>query len=105
MMDETTTVEVTNNEGKVHHEDIGLDVATNTIEKYSYQYDDYQSLKGETQCNMLFEREGWKVETQTRMTLTSSKYRFRIRATLDAYLNGSRVFSKSWDEKIDRNLI
>lgn len=105
MMDETTTLEVVNNEGKVHHEDIGLDVATNTAEKYSYQYNDFQSLKGEIQCEMLFERAGWKVETKTSTTLTSSKYRFHIRATLDAYLNGSRVFSKSWDEKVDRKLL
>jgi hypothetical protein len=54
---------------------------------------------------MLFEREGWKVETKTSTILTSTKYRFRIRATLDAFLNGSRVFSKSWDEKVDRKLL
>lgn len=105
MLNETTSVEITNNEGKVYHEDIGMSVATNTTERYSYEYDDYQSLKGETKCHIEFEREGWKVETKTHTVLTSNKYRFRLRATLDAYLNGSRVFSKSWDENIKRKLL
>ncbi|MGM0601449.1 MAG: CocE/NonD family hydrolase C-terminal non-catalytic domain-containing protein, partial [Candidatus Rifleibacteriota bacterium] len=105
MMNEVSTVEILNDEGKVHHEEIGLDVATKTVEKYSYQYDDHDSLRGETRCEMLFERPDWKVETITNTVLTSSKHRFLIRATLDAYLNGARVFSKSWDEKIPRKLL
>jgi putative CocE/NonD family hydrolase len=105
MIDETTTVEVTNNEGKVHHDDIGMDVAKHSVERYTYQYDDYKSIKGEVKYDMLFEREGWKVETQTQTILTSTKYHFHIRAILDAYLNGARVFSKSWNEKIVRKLV
>ena len=55
--------------------------------------------------SLIFEREGWKVETMTRTILTSGKHRFKVRATLDAYLNGSRVFSNSWDESIPRKLL
>ena len=105
MMDETTSVIVSNNEGTTRIEDIDLEVSSNVEERYSYQYDDYESLRGEARAEMVFERPGWKAETATKTVLTSTKRRFRIRATLDAYLNGSRVYSKSWDEVIVRKLV
>jgi len=45
------------------------------------------------------------VETKTHTILTSSKRNFHLRATLDAFHNGSRVYTKSWDEKIPRKLV
>jgi hypothetical protein len=105
MMDETTTVMVKNDEGTVRIADADVEISTNVEERYTYQYDDYDSLKGEARCDMVFERPGWRAETFTRTTLTSTKRRFRVRATLDAYLNGSRVYSKSWDETIPRKLV
>jgi len=41
----------------------------------------------------------------TRTVLTSTRTHFRIRATLDAYEGDARIFSKSWDEKIARDMI
>ena len=41
----------------------------------------------------------------TRTLMTANAESFRLRATLDAYENDSRVFAKSWDEDIPRDLV
>jgi hypothetical protein len=105
MMDETTSVMIENDSGTVHVEDIDMKISKRAGERYTYQYDDYDSLRGETRTAMTFEREGRKAETRTQTVLTSTKTRFRVRATLDAYLDGSRIYSRSWDESIPRRLV
>jgi len=52
-----------------------------------------------------YKREDWYVQTRTRTVLTSDKTHFRIRAELDAYKNGHRFFSKSWDERVARDCV
>jgi len=105
MLANTTTAEVIKDEGRKRLEDIDMEIAINTTEHYSYEYDNYNSLKGETYWEMTFEREEWKVKTCTNTVLTSDQNYFYLTATLDAYHNGARVYCKSWDEKIPRQLI
>ena len=50
-------------------------------------------------------RRAWQVRTVTRTLLTSNETNFRVRADLDAYEGPSRVFSRSWDTLIPRNLL
>jgi hypothetical protein len=105
MMQESTTEEVVDGEGTLRYEDLGLEMSSVTSQRYSYRHDDYYSVSGETSCDLSFEREGWNVGIRARSVLTSSKRRFRVRAMLDAFLDGSRVYSRSWDELIPRKLV
>jgi len=74
-------------------------------EWYTYQGDDFDSVKGETLWEREFSRGSWSVRTVTRTVLTSSTSDFFLRAELDAYEGDKRVYSKNWDYKIPRELV
>lgn len=105
LAEDKSTLEIIKDDGKYRIEDIDLEVRSKTLEWYSYQGDDFGSVRGETLWDMTFERRDWQIRTVTRTILTSSATHFRIQAELDAYENDSRVFSKSWDSRIPRNLV
>lgn len=46
-----------------------------------------------------------KTATKNPKLLESDKAHFRIRSELDAYENGHRFFSKSWDERVARDCV
>jgi hypothetical protein len=98
-------LEVINDEGVYRIEDIDLEVASKVIENYVFCDDDYDSLRGETKWERRFKRGAWEVTTTARTLLTSSETHFHIRADLDAFEGDSRVFSRSWDEEIPRDLV
>jgi len=50
-----------------------------------------------------FTRGDWAIRTCTRTLLTSTATDFRLRAELDAWEGESRVFCRSWDERIPRD--
>lgn len=83
----------------------GLEVETSSTEIYSYCSDDFDSIRGEAKWLCGFKRGDWQIETQTRTIITSTATHFRIRADLDAYENDTRVFSRSWDEWIERDYV
>lgn len=105
MLSDTTTVEVIKDGGKKKLEDIGMEITIKTLEHFSFEYDNYDSVKGETCWEMQFEREGWSVHTYTNTVLTSDKDYFYINATLDAYHDGVRLYAGSWNERIQRELV
>ncbi len=105
LAEDKSTLEIIKDDGKYRIEEIGLEVRSKTLEWYSYQGDNFDSVRGETLWDMTFERRDWRVRTVTHTILTSSTTHFRIQAELDAYENDSRVFSKSWDSRIPRNLL
>ena len=74
-------------------------------ERYSYSNNRYDTVRGEVVQQRLFQRGSWEILTRTRTVLTSTRTHFLIRATLDAYEGDIRVFSKSWDEAVTRDLI
>lgn len=100
-----STLEVIKDDGRYRIDDIDLEVQSKTYEWYSYQNDDFDSARGETYWEIGFERDGWHTRTVTRTILSSTTTHFRIQATLDAYEGDSRVFSKSWDEWVPRDLL
>ncbi len=97
-----STLEVIKDDGRYRIEEIDLEVHARTMEWYSYRADDFDSVRGETFWEVGFERQDWYVRTVTRTVLTANATHFRIQATLDAYEGDTRVFSRSWDERIAR---
>ncbi|MFP4567004.1 MAG: CocE/NonD family hydrolase [Spirochaetaceae bacterium] len=98
-------LEVILDTGTTRYDDINMEISSRTVETYTYATDEYGSLEGETRWERRFRRGDWDVRTVTRTLLTSDETTFRIRADLDAYEGPSRVFSRSWDTEIPRDLV
>jgi putative CocE/NonD family hydrolase len=99
------TLEVINDQGTYRLDDIDLEVSARVTERYSYNDAHHNSVRGWCEWTRGFGRGDWQVSTVTRTLLTSDETHFRIRATLDAYEGDSRVYSRSWDEAIPRDLV
>jgi predicted acyl esterase len=97
------TLEVVKDEGALCLEDIDWTVSARAREWYSYQGDDFDSLRGETLWERSFQRGAWSVQTTTRTVLTSTADVFRIHAELDAFIRDERVFARNWDYEIPRD--
>jgi len=95
---------VTNNDPQYRLDDINWTIQKDVTEKYFYKNNNYDTLRGEVMSKRRFQRDDWEVTTLTRTILTSTRSHFRIRATLDAYEEDTRVFSKTWDESLPRDL-
>ena len=98
-------LEVVNDDPRIRLDDIGLTFAREVRERYSFRNNRYDSLRGEVTHVRRFERDDWRVRTVTRTVLTSTPEHFVVRATLDAYEGDVRVFARSWDERLLRDLI
>lgn len=96
---------VTNNDPRYRLDDINWTIQKDVTEKYYYQNNNYDTLRGEVISKRSFKRDDWMASTITRTILNSTRTHFRIRATLDAYEEDTRIFSKTWDESIPRDLL
>ncbi|MCP1366461.1 CocE/NonD family hydrolase, partial [Halomonas sp. BBD48] len=105
LANDRTTLEVINDQGTFRLDDIDLELTSRVVERYSYAYGNYDSLSGWTEWERSFRRGDWMVRSVTRTLMTSNADSFRLRATLDAFEGDSRVFAKSWDEEIPRDLV
>ncbi|WP_290649835.1 CocE/NonD family hydrolase [Aquisalimonas sp.] len=102
---DVSTLEVVNDQGVEHVEGIGMNVQSRTVEWYSSRDDDFDSIRGETLCERGLSRGDWKVRTVTRTILTSDAQSFYLHATLDAYESEFRVYSRTWNHAIPRQLL
>jgi putative CocE/NonD family hydrolase len=100
-----STLEVINDAGTVYIKDINLETGRKALEWYTYQGDDFNSVRGETFWERRFRRGEWCIRTVTRTVLTSSATDFYLRAELDAYEGDKRVFSQNWDCVIPRDFV
>jgi hypothetical protein len=96
---------VIKDEGRLRYEGIDLEVRNDQREWYSFVKDDVDTVRGETRGLREMRRGDWRVETRTRTVLTSTREHFTLRAELDAYEEDRRVFAKSWDRRIERDLL
>lgn len=99
------TLEVVDDGGRYHIDEIDLDVTKSTWERYTTRGSDPLSATGEVRTVRRFNREGWDVRIEVRTVLTSDLDNFRLVAELDAYENGIRVRSRNWDRLIPRQLL
>lgn len=50
-------------------------------------------------------RPGWDVEVRSGVTLTGDATHFRLVTDLDVFEDGARVHARTWDQKIERDLV
>ena len=100
-----STLEVVNDDGTISFPDLNLEVQRKALEWYRYTGVDFNSVRGETLWERGMRRGEWSVRTLTRTILTSTSTHFRIHAQLDAFEGERRVFAKTWNEHIERDLV
>lgn len=105
LANDCTTLQVMNDVGRYRIDAIDLEISSKVTERYSHVNGDYNSLTGWCEWERSFRRGDWRVSTITRTRMTSDEGHFRIRAMLDAFEGDSRVFSRTWDRTIARDLL
>ncbi|MYR46032.1 CocE/NonD family hydrolase [Streptomyces sp. SID5910] len=91
--------------GTVRFDEIGLEVGRRAHERYAAVADDFTSVSGESTWTMRFRRDDWDVRVVTHTRLTCDKEDFLVDATLDGWEGGRRVFSRTWNERVPRDLL
>ncbi|MER7895102.1 CocE/NonD family hydrolase [Streptomyces sp. NPDC096046] len=98
-------LDIVKDRGTVRFEDIGLEAGRRAHERYTAVADDFTSVGGETTWTMRFRRDDWDATVVTHTRLTCDETDFFVDATLDAYEADRRVFSRTWNEKVPRDLL
>ncbi|MFF7377039.1 CocE/NonD family hydrolase [Streptomyces massasporeus] len=105
LIDYRSELDIVKDRGTVRFEDIGLEAGRRARERYTAVADDFTSVGGETTWTMRFRRDDWDVRVVTHTRLTCDETDFFVDATLDAYEADRRVFSRTWNEQVPRDLL
>lgn len=103
LAEDVSVLEVIKDEGTYRIETIDMEVGDSTRDWYTYQGDDFNSLRGENRTERTFRRGDWSVRTTTRTVLIADATNFYIHAELDAYEGDKRLYSQNWDRTIPRD--
>jgi hypothetical protein len=98
-------LEVIKDNGRLSIPEINLEYEKYAAERYSVTDDDRETLSGETRGRIALRRDDWQVATETRTHLSATPEDFIIHADLDAYEGEHRIFSRSWERRIPRDLV
>ncbi|MFJ8468086.1 CocE/NonD family hydrolase [Streptomyces swartbergensis] len=98
-------LDIVKDRGTVRFEDINLEAGRRAHERYTAVADDFTSVSGESTWTMRFQRDDWDVRVVTHTQLTCDETDFFVDATLDAYEADRRVFSRTWNERVPRDLL
>ncbi len=82
----------------------GLQTYSVGRETYSIHPDDPLSAKMETHWTEEMQRGKWQVRTETYGRLTSTKTHWQVWGKIDAFEGKKKVFTKEWNEQIERKL-
>ncbi|MGX6508372.1 CocE/NonD family hydrolase [Rhodococcus sp. SJ-2] len=105
-----TTLEIKDDQGEFVIDETGTVLRRATTEWFSFQGNEVDSARGETETVRYLGRGDWQTEVRTRTVLTSTPEDFVITAQLDAYefdrLHGTRrIHSENWNRSIPRRLV
>ncbi|MFD6895974.1 CocE/NonD family hydrolase [Rhodococcus sp. NPDC060086] len=106
-----TTLEIKDDQGEFVIDETGTVLRRATTEWFSFQGNDVESARGETQTVRYIGRGDWQTEVRTRTVLTSTPEDFVITAQLDAYEfdrfhdTSRRIHSENWNRTIPRRLV
>jgi uncharacterized protein len=101
----STTTTVISDEGVYRLEAIDLEVGQSSVQRYRIQDDDPTSARVEIAWTVIRRRADWRIRTLTRTVMTCTRDAFEIAATLEAFEAERRVFARTWDRRIPRDLV
>lgn len=83
----------------------GIRTALKGEESWEILPDDPFSARGTLDYETVTARDAWHIKTKSTHDMTADASHFYITSTLTAWENHERVFNKSWNLKIERNLV
>ncbi len=101
----TARVKVLHDRGTFRFDDWNWNVSHRVEESYELENDQWDTVKGAVLTTLGLSRGNFRIRTTTYTELTSDRDHFRIEAELKAYEGDAEVFSKTWDEKVERDLL
>jgi len=104
-VDNWTTLEQVNDEGRMCFLDHGLETDYFTRETFRVRDGDPLSTRQSIQNRFEFQRGDWQVRIETDSLMTADATHFHLSNHLDAYEGETRVFSKSWTRAIPRHRV
>jgi predicted acyl esterase len=86
-------------------EDIGLDLGHHV--EHHFRIDERDPLSASTEIieRLRMRRDQWDIRVNARTRLTATREHFILQAWLDAYEGDHEVFTREWEEKIERDLV
>jgi putative CocE/NonD family hydrolase len=100
-----TTTTVVSDDGVYRLDPIDLEVGQSSVQRYSIQDDDPTSARVEIAWTVTRARGAWRIRTETRTVMTCTREAFEIAATLEAFEADRRVFARTWDRNVPRDLV
>ena len=86
-------------------EAIDMEFGHGLAQRFEIDEGDPLSARAEIVQKVVFRREGWATEVETRMALSADERNFRLEAELIARHNGERRFARRWDRRVARRLV
>ena len=86
-------------------EEIGMVTDEQGAAHYRIVEGDPLSARAWTEWRIAMSRGDWRIRTESRTEMTSTADRFIISAQLDAYEGETRIFSRTWDRAIPRDMV
>jgi hypothetical protein len=89
----------------VHLEDIGLTIGFSASQTYQIGASDPLSARAAITAHAMLRRKSWMAEVHAAVELRSAKDSFTVTAQLTASENNEEIISRTWAEKISRDLL
>ena len=83
----------------------GLEVGSRAVESFTITPEDPLSARAEAAWTFRIGRGGWRTRTEGRTVMWSDRDNFYLEAKLEAFEGDARVFEKTWNETIPRDLV
>ncbi|MCB9419876.1 MAG: CocE/NonD family hydrolase [Ardenticatenaceae bacterium] len=91
--------------GRIRFTDTGMITEDTGHETLTIHDGDPLSIVNQVQRTLRYEREDWRIRIDTDSKLTADADNFHVTCLLEGYENETRVFAKTWDFTIPRDLI
>jgi hypothetical protein len=98
-----TNLHVSRDDGCSRIDDIGTEVAYSKLKDISIADEDPLSMRVVLATSHAFRRADWDAKLDTRIVMTCDKMHFHLHSDIDAYADGTRIFSRSLHHKIPRD--
>ncbi len=105
MITEEHVVEASKARGLVRLDAIDWEYSGCGRERYSIRQGDPLSAKAHSLYTITHGRGPWQVAIETDTTVTATRDDFLVTAKLEAFESGTRIFSRTWDTTIKRDLV
>ncbi len=98
-----TTLHARRDDGRIRIDDIGTEVAYSKVKDIGIAGDDPLSMRVAMATSHAFRRADWDARLDTSIVMTCDKHHFHLQSDVDAYADGTRLFSRCFRHKIPRD--